>query len=210
MADTDYARLTAGGAGFSSLITQKRGRGRPLGSTSGGHSWSTRYEIKCQRCGSLATVKKASARWCGDKCRNAASNRAKQEQARNSDPRPCRWCGTVYAPEYGSLRTHYCTTECRDAATRKVRSGSSHRRRAEKFGCEYQPVSKWRVFDRDGWSCYLCGRDTPKELSGTTEPNAPELEHVVPLAKGGAHSYENVRCACRRCNRAKGSGLLEG
>lgn len=161
-------------------------------------------------CGQGFTKKLPYERFCSDQCRNRASNRAGQERRRNSKPRPCRWCGTVYVPEYGSLRTHYCTTACRDAGMRKLRSGSTHRRRAAKFGCDYEPVSKRSVFERDGWRCYLCGCETPKHLSGTTEPNAPELDHVVPLAKGGPHTYRNVRCACRACNRDKGARLLEG
>jgi 5-methylcytosine-specific restriction endonuclease McrA len=116
----------------------------------------------------------------------------------------------VFVPAYGSLRRVYCTTECRDAAMRKVRSGSSHRRRAARHGCEYEPISKLQVFERDGWRCYLCGCATPRHLSGTTEPNAPELEHVVPLARGGSHTWGNVRCACRSCNRAKAASLPTG
>jgi hypothetical protein len=31
------------------------------------------------------------------------------------------------------------------------------------------------------------------------------LDHVVPLSRGGSHSWENVRCAHLSCNVAKGS-----
>ena len=158
-------------------------------------------------CGHDFTRKLPHERFCSRTCQLRVQNRARQEKLRNSAPRACRWCSKVYVPEYGSLRTHYCTLECRDAAKRKVKSGSTHRRRSTKFGCKYEPISKREVFERDGWRCYLCGCDTPKHLSGTTDPNAPELEHVVPLAKGGSHTWDNVRCACRRCNRAKGVSL---
>jgi 5-methylcytosine-specific restriction endonuclease McrA len=210
MADTDYARLLPGGLGLAALLPQKRGRGRPLGSkaTKPQKTREAKYELACAGCGQAFKAKLPNARFCCSKCRNRASNRAGQERRRNSKPRQCRWCGVVYVPEYGSLRTHYCTTECRDEARRRMRSGSTHRKRAAKFGCAYEAVSKRKVCERDGWRCYLCGVDTPKELSGTDEPNAPELEHVVPLSAGGAHSYENVRCACRRCNRVKGGKTI--
>lgn len=156
-------------------------------------------------CAQPFTQKTPSARFCADRCRLKVHARAVQEKRRNSDPRPCRWCDAVFVPEYGSFRIAYCTVECRAKAKRKVRSGSTHRRRAAKFGCDYEPVSKREVFERDGWRCYLCGRDTPKELSGTKEPNAPELDHVVPLAHGGPHAYANVKCSCRECNRRKGA-----
>lgn len=65
------------------------------------------------------------------------------------------------------------------------------------------------VLDRDGWSCYLCGDPTPRDLRGTVHPRAPEIDHIVPKSRGGLDSYENTRACCRRCNLAKGSKLLE-
>lgn len=34
----------------------------------------------------------------------------------------------------------------------------------------------------------------------------PELDHVIALAVGGAHDVDNLRLACLRCNRSRGSG----
>ncbi|WP_413247018.1 HNH endonuclease [Sphingomonas sp. 1P06PA] len=59
------------------------------------------------------------------------------------------------------------------------------------------------MFERDGWRCHLCHRSTPKRLRGSYKPSAPELDHIVPLAKGGSHTRANTACACRQCNGAK-------
>jgi hypothetical protein len=67
-------------------------------------------------------------------------------------------------------------------------------------------VTPAKVFARDGWRCQLCGCATPKRLRGTYKPNAPELDHIIPInAKGGSpgHVWENVQCACRSCNHKK-------
>jgi 5-methylcytosine-specific restriction endonuclease McrA len=61
------------------------------------------------------------------------------------------------------------------------------------------------VFARDKWRCQLCKVRTPKRLRGTTHPRAPELDHIVPIAAGGDHTWNNVQCACRKCNGEKGS-----
>jgi hypothetical protein len=53
-------------------------------------------------------------------------------------------------------------------------------------------------------ACHLCGELVPLGLRGTTLPLAPELDHVVPLSRGGAHAKENVRLAHRKCNNLKG------
>jgi 5-methylcytosine-specific restriction endonuclease McrA len=40
--------------------------------------------------------------------------------------------------------------------------------------------------------------------------NAPELDHIIPLSAGGAHTLDNVACAHRSCNLEKGDTLPAG
>lgn len=80
--------------------------------------------------------------------------------------------------------------------------------RAKKAGVTHDRIDPLAVFARDGWRCQLCSRKTPKAKRGTCADNAPELDHIVPLSKGGPHSLTNVQCACRACNNAKGSRPL--
>ena len=39
------------------------------------------------------------------------------------------------------------------------------------------------------------------------EPRDKDLDHIVPISKGGAHSILNVRVICKRCNTAKGAKM---
>lgn len=64
-------------------------------------------------------------------------------------------------------------------------------------------VDPIKVFERDGWRCQMCRRPTPKKLKGKPKANAPELDHIIPLARGGEHSYRNTQLLCRACNSAK-------
>ena len=57
-------------------------------------------------------------------------------------------------------------------------------------------LSRRAVFARDGHLCQYCGR------------RADSIDHVVPRSRGGAHVWENVVAACRRCNLHKGDRLL--
>lgn len=66
-------------------------------------------------------------------------------------------------------------------------------------------VEALKVFERDGWICQICGRQTRRDKRGTKHPMAPELDHVVPVSRGGAHTYANTQTACKRCNMAKGN-----
>jgi len=64
------------------------------------------------------------------------------------------------------------------------------------------------VFERDEWICHICNRLINKHLRGDHWWRAT-LDHVIPICKGGTHTYENVRAAHWRCNMLKGDGLTE-
>lgn len=64
-------------------------------------------------------------------------------------------------------------------------------------------VNPIKVFERDKWKCQICGVKTPRRLRGKYDDNAPELDHIMPLSLGGARSYMNTQCACRKCNSDK-------
>jgi len=65
-----------------------------------------------------------------------------------------------------------------------------------------------KILERDGWRCKLCGVRTPRSKRGTYADDAPEIDHIIPIAEGGDHAEYNVQCACRRCNIEKGARAL--
>ena len=57
-------------------------------------------------------------------------------------------------------------------------------------------LNRRNIFARDRNTCQYCGKHfAPSELS---------IDHVVPRSHGGATSWNNVVCACMRCNVRKG------
>lgn len=54
------------------------------------------------------------------------------------------------------------------------------------------PLNRRAVFLRDDSECQYCTRP------------AENIDHVMPRAQGGQHTWENVVAACRRCNTKKG------
>lgn len=55
------------------------------------------------------------------------------------------------------------------------------------------------VYEKFGLTCLYCG----------TSDGPIELDHIHPVVRGGSDDLENLRPACRACNRSKGSKTLE-
>jgi hypothetical protein len=155
-------------------------------------------ELKCEGCGETFLWHSTRKKFCSASCQARNHNR----KAKNAEPRACRECGNDFTPEYGNKRRDFCSKEC--LRKHSVRTGRANRRAKEKEQF-VESVDPFAVFDRDKWRCHLCGIKTPKRLRGTLDDRAPELDHIVPLAAGGAHPYANTACACRSCNIKKGS-----
>jgi 5-methylcytosine-specific restriction endonuclease McrA len=116
----------------------------------------------------------------------------------------CRHCGAAFkARRFDQV---FCSTRCR-WTYRNRHVGTNHGHRARRLGVPVERLKHREIFEADGWRCYLCAVETPPELQGTYAPNAPTIDHVVPLTLGGGHTRDNVRCACRSCNGRKGNRL---
>jgi 5-methylcytosine-specific restriction endonuclease McrA len=55
-------------------------------------------------------------------------------------------------------------------------------------------LSKRNVVKRDGHQCQYCGATHAKMT----------VDHVIPRTLGGGDTWENLVCACARCNNIKG------
>jgi len=160
---------------------------------------------KACRCGEVRMLGKRTCSQCGDAdfearkakarvlARNTAAAKAKPEAK-------CQECGVCFIAPYGSKRRVYCSLVCRKRSSGRIRRKSE---RARLRLVSVEPVNPTKVFERDGWRCQCCRKPTPRDKRGTYHPRAPELDHIIPLSKGGEHSYRNTQLLCRACNAAK-------
>lgn len=93
-------------------------------------------------------------------------------------------------PERGRARSK----EWRQTNPEKVRD-QKQRRRARLKGCETKSVDLLRVIEESNGLCALCRTYVPQGLR--------HIDHIMPLAKGGPHSNENLQLLCYRCNCRK-------
>ena len=57
------------------------------------------------------------------------------------------------------------------------------------------------IFESREWKCAYCGKDL--DIDSAT------IDHILPKFKGGHNVKSNMLCSCSKCNRSKGSSLLE-
>ena len=71
-----------------------------------------------------------------------------------------------------------------------------------------RPSDKNEVFERDNYTCQICGisRDYLDSLcSGLGDYLLLEADHIQSVAQGGTgRDIDNLQCLCWRCNRKKG------
>ena len=60
---------------------------------------------------------------------------------------------------------------------------------------------RFEVFKRDKFTCQYCGESAPNVIL--------EIDHIVPVSKGGGNDIMNLVTACRDCNSGKTNKRLD-
>lgn len=80
------------------------------------------------------------------------------------------------------------------------------RARAEKFGVEFDPtVTRKALRERYGDRCHYCCTEMDFEIGDHGNPAdcKATIEHMVPLCRGGGHTWTNCVLSCWECNGDK-------
>lgn len=82
-----------------------------------------------------------------------------------------------------------------------------HRRLDQIQATKTGTIDKLEVFERDGWVCGICGDPVDSRRTYPDRMSA-SMDHVIPLALGGQHVWDNVQCTHLHCNIEKGKQVL--
>lgn len=183
------------------------------------------FKIRCKKCGEIMDAKfhRVGAPVCkacskqktkrkqeqrrAERQRIAELKRAEREKVRAERPvkikpvHACVVCGEK------TTRPKYCSDVCANKAKNKRREIARRRKIANaKIDND---ITVQGLFLRDNGKCYLCGKmcdwTDKTEIDGTIicGNHYPSIDHVIPLSKGGLHSWDNVKLAHRICNSLK-------
>ncbi|MEU6829937.1 HNH endonuclease [Nocardia beijingensis] len=139
----------------------------------------------------------------------------------------CEWCGE---PVGVGSRSRFCSWNCRSLRARHAEvgiagscsqcgalidylapaNGSSGRLTpiSKKLcdECRHRSASLYLSADdlriRDGDLCSICGLEVPENLPDR-HPLVAQVDHIVPIARGGTHDPDNLALAHKTCNIAK-------
>ena len=121
-----------------------------------------------------------------------AYNRAYQALRRAADPEAAK------AANRRSYAANIEAGRARNARrTPEVIREHIHRRRARMRAAFVEPVSFAVLYKRDNGRCGICGKAVPRVSAS--------IDHILPLSRGGSHSYANTRIAHRACNSTRGN-----
>lgn len=84
-----------------------------------------------------------------------------------------------------------------------VKQRHAAKRRAIVHRVFVEVVDRRTVFTRDKGVCGICGKRVDVKSKW-------EVDHIIPISKGGAHAYANVQLAHQVCNRSKNARLPKG
>lgn len=115
----------------------------------------------------------------------------------------CRQCGKTFQQKRGA---DFCSSRCYKIwhDRWKSRQKSKRTKTAKTNGTYDISITLEKLYKRDKGVCYICGKHLVLN-DDYNRPDAPTIEHVIPIAKGGTHTWDNVKLACRNCNNHKGT-----
>ena len=118
----------------------------------------------------------------------------------------CPICGKEFDAFVANKK--YCSTKCEKAKSHRV--NDIIRRTRKKTAIVDDDITLEKVAQKAGGRCALCGDlvdwDDVRFVNGRkyASKKYPSIDHIIPLAAGGTHSWDNVQLAHFSCNASKG------
>lgn len=162
------------------------------------------YALQCGWCDRRFDGWRSTQEACSVSCANAL-----RDYRAGVLIKPVPWFACVQCGE------QYIRHSARKTCDRPLCKAELHRigqmrgrtmRRLRHINAYIEDVDPLAVYIRDRWICQLCNEPVLRIPRYVRDPQMASLDHVIPIAQGGEHSYANVQCAHLQCNLRKGRG----
>ena len=189
-------------------------------------------KVQCKKCGAITefsciTVRKRKPLICITCEKIEQENKAKEREAERERLRAikaqerknreaerrikrCHECGK----QFESVRHKYCSTECRNKHKNRVKE-IKRRHKLKENGKINWNITLHKLIKRDNNTCHICGSKCNSEdyiiddeNNFIVGPDYPSIDHVIPVSKGGTHTWDNVKLAHMSCNTIKSNDVV--
>ena len=163
-------------------------------------------EMVCEECGKIFIRRSGSQKWCSNECYNKAHG------IRQVIIKRCVECGKEFKTNHnGNL---HCSKKCKKRRNRRIWALSKNERLRQNGKADYS-ITLDKLVKRDMGACQLCGKpvdteDYQQDADGNfiAGNKYPSIDHIIPVSKGGTHTWGNVQLAHRYCNSLKQDQML--
>jgi len=128
----------------------------------------------------------------------------KQERLRG---KKCVECGELY--DAVNVIQKHCSIECSNKSINRKKE-LIKRKKIKENGKINWDISLTKLIKRDKNICHICGGKCNKEDYIKNEQghfivgkDYPSIDHVIPVSRGGTHTWNNVKLAHHYCNSIK-------
>lgn len=188
------------------------------------HTTRPTNEFTCKNCGKTFTLHRTGLKgiFCSHECnveymKNEKAKKIEEKQKLKSikiltsilskienDKRheinltkECKECGEIFQAKSG--HEVYCSDKCRRKSKNRY-----HDRRLNKCKSRDTSIDLHKVYDKYNGICQMCGNRLNFDCDYNSD-EYPSIDHIIPISKGGCHTWDNVQLLCRGCNVIKGS-----
>jgi len=119
----------------------------------------------------------------------------KQPITNDMNKKPSKICFTTYFNRFG------CWKNALEEFVKYKNDGKILYKKIENKTGNRKTINnslRYKIMNRDNFKCVLCG-----ESPATNQNIKLEIDHIIPISKGGDNSIKNLRTVCKKCNIGK-------
>ena len=174
---------------------------------------SKTYKLICSHCGKSFVSKNKQKQTCSYECMLEFGKRMR-ESCYEPQNKKCKNCGSEFTTKFKKTNEEFCSDKCRKRMgnrNKKLYDKNVRAVRVVSNGSVDKDITLEKLIARDEGMCYICSEKIDEEDYTVNADGHcvygnmyPSVDHVIPIAKGGTHTWDNVKLAHRLCNSLKG------
>lgn len=176
---------------------------------------SRKYNIQCKECNIRSKESELLQKKLDKENKHIIKQKKilieKFEKQQRLNNRVCNECGQVYNAEH--INQKYCSIKCARRHENRMKE-ITRRKHIRLNGKVNWDISLDKLIKRDNNTCHICGgRCNYNDYEAIGDnfivgKDYPSIDHVIPVSKGGTHTWDNIKLAHHYCNTIKNNKMI--